>query len=137
MVWLDRSETAQRLARDLVDQMSRHEARDELGLGPVRDVIADALAPGTSTIMTRARYFMLVPWLYRRVEQQGLRRPEQVVEAVRASERRILRTLDAREPRGEFSGVIGRLSLQQHGGLPQRLPSEIYWAGCGPWVSCA
>ena len=45
-----------------------HDTRDELGIGSVRDAFADTLFPGTSTITTRARYFLLVPWTYQRLE---------------------------------------------------------------------
>ena len=42
---------------------------DELGLGLVRDAIADHLFPGLSTIQTRARYFLFVAWLLRDLER--------------------------------------------------------------------
>ena len=41
------------------------ESRDELGLGAIRDSIADHLFPGTSTIQTRLRYMLFIPWLFR------------------------------------------------------------------------
>ena len=49
--------------------LQRTDTRDELGIGSVRDAFADMLFPGTSTIMTRARYFLLVPWTYQRLER--------------------------------------------------------------------
>jgi hypothetical protein len=54
---------------DVVDAFREHDTRDELGIGSVRDAFADMLFPGTSTIMTRARYFLLVPWTYQRLEE--------------------------------------------------------------------
>ncbi len=42
---------------------------DDLGIGTVRDAISNSLFPGTSVIQTRARYFLFVPWLFRRAEQ--------------------------------------------------------------------
>ena len=44
------------------------ESRDELGLGPIRDSITDHLLPGTSTIQTRVRYMLFVPWIYMMLE---------------------------------------------------------------------
>jgi len=41
--------------------------RDELGLGAVRDNLAEALFPGTSTIQTRLRYMLIVPRIYQRI----------------------------------------------------------------------
>lgn len=54
---------------DVVDLFREHDTRDELGVGSVRDAFADMLFPGTSTIMTRARYFLLVPWAYQRLDR--------------------------------------------------------------------
>ena len=31
------------------------------------------LLPGTNTMQTRARYFLFVPWTYRRLEVRGFR----------------------------------------------------------------
>ena len=42
---------------------------DELGFGRIRDGFADLLAPGISTIQTRVRYFLFVPWIFRRLEE--------------------------------------------------------------------
>jgi hypothetical protein len=59
-VWLDYSERERRKMLDIVDLFREHDTRDELGIGSVRDTFADLFFPGTSTIMTRARYFLLV-----------------------------------------------------------------------------
>ena len=53
---------------------------DELGVGTIRDAFADELFPGTSTIQTRLRYFLIVPWVYRGIERSK-------VPAVQARER--------------------------------------------------
>jgi hypothetical protein len=68
-VWLDYSERERRKMLDVVDLFREHDTRDELGIGSVRDAFADLLFPGTSTIMTRARYFLLVAWIYQRQEK--------------------------------------------------------------------
>jgi hypothetical protein len=66
---LDYSERERRKMLNVVDLFREHDTRDELGVGSVRDAFADMLFPGTSTIMTRARYFLLVPWAYLRLER--------------------------------------------------------------------
>ena len=70
--WLDYSDGDRRRMLDVVDLFRERDTRDELGLGSVRDAFADAFFPGTSTIMTRARYFLLVPWTYQRLEDTGV-----------------------------------------------------------------
>jgi hypothetical protein len=57
-VWLDYSARERRIMLDLVDLFGEHDTRDEQGIGSVRDTFADMLFPGTSTIVTRARYFL-------------------------------------------------------------------------------
>lgn len=36
-----------------------------MGIGTIRDQIADVLFPGTSTLITRAKYYLLVPCIIR------------------------------------------------------------------------
>lgn len=42
---------------------------DDLGVGAVRDAIADHLFPGISTIQTRAKYFLFLAWIFKSLEQ--------------------------------------------------------------------
>ena len=58
LTWLDYSEADQRRAREIVAMFSQRESRDELGLGRIRDALSDTLFPGTSVLLTRARYFL-------------------------------------------------------------------------------
>jgi hypothetical protein len=75
-VWLDHSERERRKMLDVVDLFREHDTRDELGVGSVRDAFADMLFPGTSTIMTRARYFLLVSWTYQKLERSHVKSGE-------------------------------------------------------------
>lgn len=61
--WVDNSERDRRRALDVIDLIRRQDTRDQLGIGRIRDALADLLAPGTSTIQTRARYFLFVSTL--------------------------------------------------------------------------
>ena len=58
LAWLDYSEADQRRAREIVAMFSQRESRDELGLGRIRDALSDTLFPGTSVLLTRARYLL-------------------------------------------------------------------------------
>jgi hypothetical protein len=57
--WLDTSEHDRRQAMEVIDLFRRQNTQDELGVGTVRDSIAELLAPGVSMVQTRARYFLL------------------------------------------------------------------------------
>lgn len=39
-------------------------ALDELGIGRIRDAFANKLFPGLSTIQTRAKYYVIIPYLF-------------------------------------------------------------------------
>ena len=119
LAWLDYSETDQRRAREIVAMFSQPESRDELGLGQIRDALSDTLFPGTSVLLTRARYLLLVPWLYREGARRGRQGP-QLSSWVDAQERRLIGALGNG---GDTSGLIGGVV----GERVQNLPSTIYW----------
>ena len=119
LAWLDYSETDQRRAQEIVRMFSQPESRDELGLGQIRDALSDTLFPGTSVLLTRARYLLFVPWLYR----EGARRRHQGPQLsswVDTQERRLIGAL---RNGGDSSGLIGGVVGEQ----VQNLPSTIYW----------
>ncbi len=64
LAWLDRDSAARDRSLRVLALFKETDTRDELGLGAIRDAIADQLFPGTSTIQTRLRYFLFVPWIY-------------------------------------------------------------------------
>ncbi|MCA1542436.1 hypothetical protein I6F18_20975 [Bradyrhizobium sp. NBAIM32] len=109
--------------RDLIATFREKETRDELGLGAIRDSLADQLFPGTSTIQTRARYFLFVPWIYQDLE----RRRVPVIEVEKLARRNEIRLITALRTGGEEEGIIGARA----GDELERLPSSIYWAGLG------
>jgi hypothetical protein len=115
IAWLDASSEEQRRMRDIIRLFSERETRDELGLGQIRDAIADALFPGTSTLLTRARYLLFVPWAYRK----AARSPKPLAEADRL-ERQIIHAVRASD---DYSGLLG----MQAGEALKTLPSAIYW----------
>ena len=121
IAWLDTSAEEQRRVRELIKLFSDQESRDELGIGQIRDVFSDALFPGTSVLLTRARYFLIVPWAFQYHAARGRSGP-----ALRAStdktERKLIEIL---RQAGYTEGLIGRV----RGPSVKILPSTIYWSG--------
>lgn len=125
LAWIDFDEAERQRAQRIMALFQEREGRDELGLGAIRDSIADHLFPGTSTIQTRLRYMLFIPWLFRILEARDI--PEsQLRSEARALE---IRLADALKTGGESNGIIGR----DAGPRLQRLPSSVYWAGLGTW----
>jgi hypothetical protein len=125
--WLDHDAAAGERTMRLLEFFRQKEARDEMGIGGIRDAIADQLFPGTSTIQTRLRYFFFVPWLFQCLEARKVRAEVFPGEARRA-EMALLAALMENE-REDEDGVIGRNA----GSLLKRLPSSVYWAGLRSW----
>lgn len=121
IAWLDASGDDQRRMREIVNLFRLSESRDELGIGQVRDAFSDSLFPGTSTLQTRARYLLFVPWCYRDVETRGL--------TGLAAERRVAENqralISGLKDLGETDGLIGRVA----GVAVKILPSALYWGG--------
>jgi hypothetical protein len=116
--WLAFSEREQRRAQDLAGSLSERETRDELGIGSIRDAIADRLFPGTSTIQSRARYFLFLPWIFQEIEQQAKGGSRERSER---AERNLIGELRKSD---DTLGLVGGRTA-----LVERLPSSIYWNG--------
>lgn len=125
LAWLDSSEAERRKAMDIVALFRQQNTVDELGIGAIRDAIADELFPGTSTIQTRARYFLFVPWICRELERRRVASAE-VAKRARRAELDLSAVLAAAD---DNDGAIG----SEAGEKLQRLPSSVYWAGLGTW----
>lgn len=125
LAWIDFDEAERQRAQRIMALFQERESRDELGLGAIRDSIADHLFPGTSTIQTRLRYMLFIPWMLRRLEGH-----DGTASQLGAEGRRMeIRLSEALQAGGETIGVIGR----DAGARLQRLPSSVYWAGLGAW----
>lgn len=116
IAWLDASSEEQRRMRDIIRLFTDRESRDELGLGQIRDALGDGLFPGTSTLHTRARYMLFVPWIY----QIAARAKDPSEEADRL-ERKLISTVRESD---DYAGLLGL----QAGRALKTLPSSIYWS---------
>lgn len=102
-------------------------ALDELGIGVIRDAYADILFPGISTIQTRAKYFVLIPYLFERATNQKLSSGRELQKWLTANEDKMVETL-VRNSDSEETGIIGKNALKQKRAVKMK-PSSIYWNG--------
>lgn len=111
-------------AAEFINADHQAEPRDELGIAPLRDVLAQAFFPGVTTQQTRAKYFLFTPLMFVRAEQmRSSRSPEA---RVLEMERELLNRLLAA---GESDGVIG----SRYSRVPGRPATSIYWTGLHQW----
>lgn len=126
--WLDHDAEQARRAAELVRALSEPTTVDSIGVGSVRDGIAGILFPGTSTIQTRVRYFLLVPWAMQAVARRRPKDRAQYDRFLTDIETATISSLVTVSP-AEGEGIIGR----QKGAATKRKASSVYWAGLGEW----
>lgn len=122
--WLDYDAKDAERMREVLAAFDEKDTVDSLGLGVIRDAIADALFPGISTIQTRARYFFIVPWICQYVESRSLGK-RSVADDLRWYEGQTIQMLQ--QTCAANDGVIGWVA----GRKLQRMPSSVYWNGLG------
>ncbi len=125
--WVDFAQEDKQRMLDIIAMCRETDTRDELGIGAIRDGFANFFFPGTSTIQTRARYFLFVPWIYQRLERDRIPSAEINAKARRDEIRLIYALLEA--PPQEQNGLIGSEAKDRL----QRMPSNVYWSGLGTW----
>jgi len=123
--WLDYSEHEKQKMLDVINLFRERDTRDELGIGTVRDAFSDMLFPGTSTIQTRAKYFLFVPWIYLDIERRRIS-SDKVSDEARRIEIKLINSLIESVDKDGIIGIDARANLK-------RLPSNIYWQGLGKW----
>ena len=123
--WIDFSKSERNKVLSVLDLLSERDMLDELGIAPIRDGFANIFFPGTSTIQTRAKYFLIVPYALKDLELSNETNPNRFLQAFDEIEKECgERLLDG----DDTEGVIGSRSLAQ-GQWVKRTPAEIYWGG--------
>ncbi len=122
--WVDFSKLERAKVLDVINLLSEDGTLDELGIAPIRDGFANVFFPGTSTIQTRAKYFLIVPYALYDLERTSITDPRVLAQKMNDLERScgeaLLKTSD--------EGIIGARNLKA-GNWVKRTPVEIYWSG--------
>lgn len=124
--WIDFSKSERSKVLSVLDLLSESGTLDELGIAPIRDGFANLFFPGTSTIQTRAKYFMIVPYALKDLEYSSETNPNRMLRIFDEVERKCGEMLLAGAE--DTDGVIGSRSLAQNKWV-KRAPADIYWAG--------
>ena len=131
--WVDFSREDREKVLDVMNLLQEQGAVDEIGIGLVRDAFANLFFPGTSTVQTVAKYFLIVPYVLKEASEGRYGNDLN----------RILRRIDQEEKDcgirlmqncpGE-EGIIGRRVLPKN--WVARKPSNIYWNGIRTYGIC-
>lgn len=119
IAWLDASSAQQKRMHELAGLFSEKDTLDELGLGAVRDTLGSICFPGSSTLHTRARYLLFIPWLH---QLTGARTPSaQTQRQVREAERRFIEEIRHHSAGADLMGLFGARNVRI-----ERLASDVY-----------
>ena len=131
--WVDFSSEDRDKVLDVMNLLQEQGAVDEIGIGLVRDAFANLFFPGTSTVQTVAKYFLIVPYVLKEATEGRYGNDLN----------KILRKIDLEEKEcgirlmqncpGE-EGIIGRRVLPKS--WVARKPSNIYWNGIRTYGIC-
>ncbi len=124
--WIDFSKSERNKVLSVLDRLSESGTLDELGIAPIRDGFANIFFPGTSTIQTRAKYFLLVPYALKDMEYSSENNPGRILNIFDEVEKECGKRL--LENKEDTNGIIGSRSLIQDKWV-KRTPADVYWAG--------
>ena len=125
LAWIDRDSKARERIFLILSLFQEKESCDESGLGSVRDSFVDQLFPGASTIQTRLRYMLFMPWIYHSLEGKRLSAESFAIQADKLERDLTQPLMDF----GDQAGVFGKTA----GKRLKRLPNSVYWADLGVW----
>lgn len=125
--WINFTKNDHLRVSSVLDMISDAGSVDELGIGTIRDSIADALFPGISTIQTRPKYFFIISNIIKDfVEGNNVQTSNRNAEEyLRNREDEIMRILKSSVKYKEGDGSLGIRLLQGKQTLDNRT-SEIY-----------
>lgn len=126
--WIDFSKEQRDKVMKILHNLAQKTALDELGIGAIRDGFADIFFPGTSTIQTRAKYFVLIPYLFRKILTGKYTRKGSTQVLLEQEELEMIQILKDHSG-DDLRGIIG----QDSGVRLKRKPSSIYWSGIRSW----
>ena len=124
--WVDYSRQERETIKELLKVLGESSSLDELGVGIVRDSISDLLYPGTSVLHTRAKYYILVPELFKKAMKSGLTTGSEVRRLIDSDQDAISRALRRaidEETGTKAAGIIGGRSDR----AVKMKPTRIYW----------
>lgn len=125
LTWLDLTANDRDRMRGVLDLFNEQGTVDEMGLGTLRNAMGDALFPGTSTLLTRLRYALFIPWIYRLLESRRVD-ASSVSARLREAEIDLIQRLTYSE---DAEGVIG----VRAGASLSRRASSVYWGTLVRW----
>lgn len=125
--WIDYSKNERNKITSILRLLGTQTAIDELGIGSVRDGFSNLLFPGISVLQTRAKYFVLIPYMFADAEKRKFSRHSEVRAWISKQEERLIKTL-VENSGSDGTQIIGSRTYKQGKTLKIK-PTSIYWNG--------
>jgi len=127
--WVDFSKDDKKRALDLLDSIYESGTLDELGLAPIRDGFSNLFFQGITTIQTKAKYFLIVPYALKEIyDRKIIDYNSALLELYRIENQCCYKMAQDYK-----LGVIGISNTSNNRkndpNWIKRKPSEIYWTG--------
>jgi len=124
--WIDFSKNERNKIIQTLKILEDSAALDELGIGVIRDGYSDMLFPGISTLQKRAKYFVLLPYIFAMAERGNFEKASDVLPWIRKQEDALVAVLLKNSV--DTTGVVG-LRAHGQGKTVKTKPLEMYWNG--------
>ena len=131
--WIDFSDNDRQKVLKVIELLKGEGTVDEFGIGVIRNSLSDAMFPGITTIMTRAKYYFIVP---RILNDFITEKPAKISakEYLRRKENEVMNELAVKYDYSEDEKIMGISVAKQNRDVApnkweelQRKPSVIYW----------
>lgn len=106
LFWLDTDSRQRDQAMAVLDAFRDRTTVDELGVGSIRDAIAQQLFPGSSVLHTKVPYLLFIPWLV--ADAMRATDAESAAEELRRGEVRLIDALADSDDRQSLIGGQAR-----------------------------
>lgn len=110
--WVDFSKTERDKVVSILRLLGTQTALDELGIGTVRDAFSDMFFPGISTLQTRAKYFVILPYLFAQAENHRFKHRRDVLAYIHNEEFTLVKTL-VKNSGPEAYGIVGSRNMEK------------------------
>jgi hypothetical protein len=128
--WIDFSDEQRDRVYAVIDLLSSSGTVDELGVGTIRDSLADWMFPGVSTIQTRPKYFIILSEILLNYISKYLKNEKlpSLEDYFTGEENRIMKVLAENHGYAEGQGIIGVTVARKNEELARKA-SFVYWNG--------
>jgi len=127
--WIDFSDSSRKKMLKVLEALNGKGTIDELGIGSIRNAFSNKLFPATSVLMTRAKYYLFIPYILKDFlkDKTATDAKKYLEQEERWLVSQFVDKLDSQQLNG--SGIIGYTIYQKSKRLAAQPPSTVYWGG--------